>query len=429
MERREFLKNTGIGFAGAGLLNQTASLAAEGKEDELKIKQYRKLGRTGFKASDIASGGNPPPAVLRALLEAGVNYIDTAESYGGGQSERTVGQVIKDFNRKSLFITTKLHPYRGFTKEKILSRFRKCLERLQTDYIDCLMIHNCPDSKTLKSEDFHAAVKQLKSEGRLRFIGISNHGIRGGEAENMEKVMMSAVSDGRFDVMLVIYNFVVKEMGERILKAANKKDIGCTLMKTKPLDRYLIARKQIEDQLAESGEKMSERAKQRLDVFKKAADQAEGFAKKHNLKNPREIRNAAVKFVLANPMVTNAVIHFRSFDDVDPYLELSGKALTPGDEKKLALYREGFNSFYCRHACGLCEVQCPYGVPVNTIMRYNHYFDSQGLEKQAMEKYASLTTANAGKCAGCTGHCQTACPYNVQIHAMMNLAHNNLTIV
>lgn len=429
MERRDFLKNTGIGIAGAGLLTQASPLAANSSEDEFKIKLYRKLGRTGFKASDIASGGNPPPAVLRALLEAGVNYIDTAESYGGGQSERTVGQVIKGFDRKSLFITTKLHPSRGFTKEQILSRVRKCLDRMQTEYIDCLMIHNCPDSKSLKSEDFHAAVKQLKNEGRLRFIGVSNHGLRGGEAENMEQVLMSAVADGRFDVMLLIYNFVVKDMGERILKAAAQKDIGCTLMKTKPLDRYLIAKKQMEEQLKKSGEKMSEGAKQRLDVFKQAADQAEAFGKKHNLKNPREIRNAAVKFVLSNPLVTNAVIHFRSFDDVDPYLELSGKALTPGDKKKLALYREGFNSFYCRHACGLCEAHCPHGVPVNTIMRYNHYFDSQGLEKHAMEKYAALAAANAGKCADCDGHCQAACPYNVHIHAMMNLAHNNLAIV
>jgi len=67
-------------------------------------------------------------------------------------------------------------------------------------------------------------------------------------------------------------------------------------------------------------------------------------------------------------------------------------------------------------------------VPVNTVMRYNHYFDSQGLEKHAMEKYAALPTANAGKCADCAGHCQSACPYGVQIHAMMNLAHNNLVI-
>jgi predicted aldo/keto reductase-like oxidoreductase len=429
MNRRSFLRNSAVGIVGAGVLSGTPLLKAEGEPgEEVKIKAFRTLGRTGFKVSDIASGGNPNPAVLRAVLEAGVNYIDTAESYGGGESERSIGKVIKDFDRKSLFITSKLSFRKGSSKENILDRTRKCLERLQTDYLDCMMIHSCQTIDDVKNEGFHAAMKQLKSEGKVRFVGISNHGATYGKAlETMENVLMAAVADGRFDVMLLVYSFVQREMGERILKACAEKKIGATLMKTKPVDKYAYYKERFETQAKEKGEEMSQRTKDMLAVFKKRADMALEFMEKKKIKDPREIRDAAVRFVLKNPLVNTVCINFRSFDDIDPYIKLSGSSMTAADKKKLALYLEGCGSFYCRHACGICESKCPHRVPVNTIMRYNHYFASQGLEKYAMEKYAALPTAKADLCGTCTGMCESACPYNVHIHGMLTHAHSNLS--
>ena len=125
MKRRSFLKKSALCMTGAGLLNSTALLKGEGDdpaEKELKVKNYRVLGRTGFKVSDISSGGTTHPAVLKALLHAGVNYIDTAESYGAGQSEKNIGEAIGNMARKSLFITSKLSLRRGDSKENILQR-------------------------------------------------------------------------------------------------------------------------------------------------------------------------------------------------------------------------------------------------------------------------------------------------------------------
>jgi predicted aldo/keto reductase-like oxidoreductase len=149
---------------------------------------------------------------------------------------------------------------------------------------------------------------------------------------------------------------------------------------------------------------------------------------KYNLTDPREIRDTAVRFVLTNPHVHTVCINFQGFDDVEPYIRLSGSTLSTADRKKLVLYREGCGSFYCRHACGQCESHCPHGVPVNTIMRYNHYFESQGREKYAMEKYAALSTPKADLCETCPGRCETACPYNVHIHGLLTHAHRNLTL-
>ena len=102
--------------------------------------------------------------------------------------------------------------------------------------------------------------------------------------------------------------------------------------------------------------------------------------------------------------------------------------MTATDKKKLALYLEGCGTFYCRHACGQCENQCPSGVPVNTIMRYHHYYAAQGREKHAMAKYSNLAGNNAALCSNCSGHCESSCPYSVPIQGLLVLAHQTLSL-
>lgn len=111
MDRRHFLKNSAIGIgavgvASTGLLgnNQETQAQPTPPAEGPKIKEYRTLGRTGFKVSDISCGFVKDPAVLEKYLDAGVNYIDTAESYG---NEQIIGSVIKNRDRKKLFITSK----------------------------------------------------------------------------------------------------------------------------------------------------------------------------------------------------------------------------------------------------------------------------------------------------------------------------------
>jgi predicted aldo/keto reductase-like oxidoreductase len=80
--------------------------------------------------------------IIRAAYESGLNYFDTAEEYPG--HHRVLAKVIKDMDRKKVFIATKLEATKGETKEGFLKRARKALEELQTEYIDCLMMH-CPE--------------------------------------------------------------------------------------------------------------------------------------------------------------------------------------------------------------------------------------------------------------------------------------------
>ncbi|MDQ1351295.1 MAG: Aldo ket red protein [Acidobacteriota bacterium] len=437
MDRRRFLRNgaVGVGAFGVGMLGggnllhsqvEPQSQAGQEMNQALKIKEYRTLGRTEFKVSDISSGFVKDPAVLGKLLDAGINYIDSAESYG---NEEVIGSVIKNRDRKKIFVTTKLELKDDLSKEGILARARKCLERLQTDYIDCLMIHSCEKVSLIKTEGFHAAMQQLKSEGRLRFIGISNHGTNffKDPEEAMDKVLIAAALDGRFDVMLLAYNFIQDDKGAEVLKVCREKNIGTTLMKVNPIGKIPMIKERIE-KMKKDGKEIPEAYTQMISRMEAKAKKAEAFIKEYRLDDDRRMSDAAVRFALSNPDVHTVCCAFLNFESLDAFIPLSGSRLAGMEKEKLAAYKEGCGSFYCRHACGLCEPVCPQGVPVNTIMRFNHYYEAQGKEKFAMKQYARLSAPKADRCRNCTGVCESACPYGVPVQGLLTMAHRTLSL-
>jgi predicted aldo/keto reductase-like oxidoreductase len=405
-------------------------LTPEKQNDGPKIKEYRTLGRTGFRCSDVGFGssGVTDPALIGAILDAGVNYVDCAEGYLRGRVEKTIGEAMKNRDRKKVFLTTKLGLRKDVTKQNVIERANKCLERLQSKYIDCLMIHMPSTVTALDNPAYHSAIKDLKAEGKVRFSGLSNHGSQWGDVpETMETVHLAAAEDGRFDVALLVYNFIQHEMGENILKAYKKKNVGATIMKTNPVLNYM-ERKVEMDKAEDEGRDIPPRARALLERLKERADRAEGFKKKYNLTKYEEVRDAAIKFVLNNPNVNSACPSILSYSDLEAYVSLSGSKFDLKAQNALAAYKASYGEFYCRHACGQCEPQCPYGVPVNTIMRYNHYFMGQGKEKAAMLEYAQLPTNKADVCSQCEGYCERVCPYGVPVQGLLMWAHRTLTL-
>ncbi|MDH7512047.1 MAG: aldo/keto reductase [Clostridiales bacterium] len=428
--RRNFLKMAVV-LAGAATekgYSQPAARASREQHDPFpKIKGYRLLGRTGFKVSDLATGSIMDGGVLSAMLDTGVNFIDTAESYPG--HHRLVGSAIKDRDRKSLFINTKMQAEGDISREGFIKRARKSLEDLGTDYVDCMMLHMPETVEELKNEGFHAAMQELRAEGRVRFVGLSNHGsfwFRDPK-ETMERVLLAAVDDGRFDVFLMGYNFLQMDQAERVLEASRPKKIGIALMKTTPVTEYEILKLRLE-LLEKEGKEISPLFQEGLKRFREKAERAEGFIKKYGLKNPDEVKAAAIRFVLSNPDVHTVCCSVGTYEEMERVVRLSGSRLDLEGQATLAAYKAACGEFYCRHACGLCELECPRHVPVNTIMRYNHYFLAQGREKEAMLKYSQIPGARADACTNCLGHCERACPYGVPVQGMLLLAHHQLTL-
>jgi predicted aldo/keto reductase-like oxidoreductase len=161
--------------------------------------------------------------------------------------------------------------------------------------------------------------------------------------------------------------------------------------------------------------------------FERKIAKAQEFIKRHSLNSEKEIRDAALKFCLSNPKVNTVCLTVLNHEQALDYLSLSGSRLVPGEASLLAAYKADCGSLYCRHACGQCEPACPHHVPVNTIMRYDHYFASQGRERLAMSNYAELRS-RADVCENCPGYCESACPYRLPIRALLCSAHQALSL-
>ncbi|MCP4726902.1 MAG: hypothetical protein GY863_17815 [bacterium] len=433
MDRRKFMKaSLAAGVCTTGMVNSDRFRRFDLQSKEIKIKERRTLGRTGFKVSDIGFGASflTVPGLLDKALKMGVNYIDTGEHYSGGRSESTIGQVINKHDRKSIFITTKLNIRMGRGRN-LKERFYQCLERMQTDYADCLMIHMTPEIEQVKHEEFHKTFEELKSEGKVRFLGLSNHGkeqrIYGFTPVEMEDVMLAAAEDGRFDAALFVYNFLQKEQGEKIIRKFKEKNMGVTLMKTNPVNVYNRWMESYNRDV-ERGRKINEGRKKLKEEYEEFLRRSDSFKEKYDLTTNEEISDAATKFCLSNPDVHTVCPTITNFDMLDNFVSLSGQKLSETESSRLSEYETTLGRYYCRHACGICHSSCPNNVPVNTIMRYNHYFEAQGREKQAMQKYANLSTVKAGICRDCPGHCEKSCPYGVPVHSLLIHAHNNLSL-
>lgn len=142
-------------------------------------------------------------AVVRQALDSGITLLDTAYMYGLGQSERIIGQVVKDYNRSKILIATKaaqdpandLKP--NNTPAFLTQAVDDALQRLQTDYIDIFYIH-FPDATTPKNESV-AALQKLKQAGKIRAIGVSNFSLAQIKEANL---------DGYVDVVEDHYSLV-----------------------------------------------------------------------------------------------------------------------------------------------------------------------------------------------------------------------------
>ena len=149
--------------------------------------ETRNLGRTGVKVSPLCLGtmnfGGPTPEadsirIIHRALDAGINFLDTANMYNAGESERVVGKALAGGRRPKVILATKVHfPQsddpndRGNSRRHILQAIEDSLRRLNTDWVDLYQIHrpvfDMPQDETLRALD------DLVHQGKVRYIGCS----------------------------------------------------------------------------------------------------------------------------------------------------------------------------------------------------------------------------------------------------------------
>jgi len=432
LNRRRFIRNSSLSLLAAGTLGNKLIGSPSGLKQLPVIKDYRVFGRTGFRVSDISCGSIREENIIRALLDRGVNLLETSESYSSGNHERTLSRVIRDYDRSKLFITTKIHYRTGpmDSKDEIIRRCEASLERLGTDYVDGYMIHSALSSDAVKNRHFHSAVKELKKQGKVRFTGVSCHGSSyfDNPEESMEEILGAAIDDGRFDFVEMIYNFFEPDMGERILRKCAENNIGTMIMKSNPVYIFEIA-KEIVETAQKEGTELPQRRLQYYEKYGKQADTAHEFFAEYGIEGAEKIRKAALQFVLSNKNVSTIPSLVATVDDIDMHLNVSGTSLDQGTSAELKQFEELTGFLNCRIGCDICESACPYNMPVNTILRYNYYFMAKKNEKYAMKLYSELPGKKPDTCLNCEGYCESACPYGVMTRGLLAMAHQNMSFL
>jgi aryl-alcohol dehydrogenase-like predicted oxidoreductase len=335
---------------------------------------YKTFGRTGFRVTDIGVGYPSGESVLRAALKAGLNYIDTAQQYGNGNHERMVGKVIQDFDRKKLFIATKIYePEKYKSREDVVDRARKALERLQTDYVDCLMLHSAENTRILKDEAFHSAMDQLKAEGRVKSVGVSCHGSAWylPPEEDLETVLMAAVNDGRFDVFLMTYNFVNREEAERVLRACAGKKIGTAIMKSNPMITFKAIEGYV-NRFREEGQPVNDTLLAWHDRLLDKSNLAKDFFSPYGIVDDEQLVDAAIQFVISNPDAHSVCLPFKNLAELERWSLLSGRSLSEEQASLLDFYLDKFGELNCHLGCRECAAACPHNVLARPMLSMAH---------------------------------------------------------
>jgi predicted aldo/keto reductase-like oxidoreductase len=402
LSRRSFIERSvaSVVGAGIGLSGASRTVGAAGqeepaapKDEKPRIREYRDLGRTGWKVSDIAFGnaGMQDTSTLEYAMERGINYVDTARQYY--DMEKVVGQLFPA-KRDKLFVTTKLMPELITTEttvEQVMQGIEECLERLNTDYIDSCLIHSVGEDPKLgnadkiKNANVHEAFALAKKQGKIRFWGASSHGPR------MIEDFTWLIENTDIDMIMPGMNFMTKGL-EPVLAKAKAKGIAVAAMKS------MSAAKKID--------------------YKMYAGEG------------RTVRQAVLKWMLAQSDIDTITITMRTIEDIDEYVSASGRPeLSPEEKKALKGYGTLLDRDYCRPGCAGCMNACPYGVRIPDILRYRLYFNNYGREKYAMELYGKLPRARSALlCADCTGVCEMSCPHGLALRRKLIEAHGELTV-
>lgn len=199
---------------------------------------YRTLGRSGVKLSPLCLGtanfGNPTPAaesemIINRAIDAGINLLDSSNSYNAGESERIIGEVMqKNGRRHDILIATKAHyptgpgpNDRGNSRLHLLRACEESLRRLQTDYIDLYQLHR--PSPDIPIEESLSALTDLVRQGKVRYIGCSTFPAWG----IMEALMVSELKGYvRFVSEQPPYNLLDRRIENERVPLAQKHDLA-----------------------------------------------------------------------------------------------------------------------------------------------------------------------------------------------------------
>jgi aryl-alcohol dehydrogenase-like predicted oxidoreductase len=312
--------------------------------------KYNRLGHTGLYVSEIClgtmtfSGQNyfngvigtlnqkDATALIARSLEARVNFIDTADVYSLGESEKMTGAALKDLGvkRNDVVLASKVFGRMapgpndiGASRGHIMDSVRQSLERLQTDHIDLYQIHQS-DSKA-EVEETMRAMDDLVREGLIRYVGVSNW-----EAWKIMKANGVADKRGwaRVETMQAYYSIAGRDLEQDLVPLMQDQNVGCLVWS--PLAGGYLAGKYTPG----GSEKAEPGRRANFDfppIDKEKADKIvvamRDVAKAHGV----SVARVALAWVRQKPFVTSTIIGAKTLEQLNDNLEAVSLTLTPDE--------------------------------------------------------------------------------------------------
>ena len=325
--------------------------------------EYRILGKSGLKISRLGFGGIPIQRIeagdtkplMRQLLDAGVNYIDTARGYT--VSESYLGEALEGIRQHFVLATKSMaRDKEGMAKDIDIS-----LHNLKTDYIDLYQIHNPTPAdleKVLAPGGALEALQEAKAAGKIGHIGINLH---------TYPLFEKALEMDWVETIMFPYN-IVETQGEDLIAKCAEKNIGFICMKP-------LAGGAIED------------------------------------------ATLALRCIAANDTVTVVIPGMAAPEEITQNIAAICDNAPLSDKEKEAMeaVRASLGTHFCRR-CNYCA-PCTAGISIYSVFLMDGYLTRYGLADWARMRYNGMDKT-ASDCIEC-GVCETRCPYNLPIRQMM----------
>lgn len=307
--------------------------------------EYKTLGRAGVKVSPLCLGtmmfGGPTNEkdsirIIHRALDAGINFMDTANVYNDGESERVIGKAVRS-NREKWIIATKVHGsmgddvnQSGSHRVSIMSAVEASLKRLCTDYIDVYYLHRW-DVSTRIAESLRALDDCVRL-GKVRYIACSNF-----EAWRVCEALWTSEKLGLEEFVCVqpLYNIVNRDAEVELLPFCEKYGVG--VVPYSPLARGVLSGKYLVGQKPPKGSRAARKDRRILQTELReesyeVARQLKPLADAHG----KTLTQFALAWVLANPLITSAIIGPRTMEQLEDNLGCLDCTLSAEDEAAIA---------------------------------------------------------------------------------------------
>jgi aryl-alcohol dehydrogenase-like predicted oxidoreductase len=301
---------------------------------------YRPLGRTGVQVSPLCLGtmmfgawGNTDHddsiRIIHRALDAGINFVDTADVYSAGESEEIVGKALKG-RRDDVVLATKFFMpmgddpnMRGGSRRWIVTEVENSLRRLQTDHIDLYQVHR-PDP-AVDVEETLGALTDLVAQGKVRSIGSSSY-----SAGEIVEAQWTAREQGlqRFRTEQPPYSLLVRGIELDVLPTAQRHGMG--ILTYSPLSGGWLSGSWSADSSPTSParQRLAKRFDMSLPENQRKLEAVEHLAEVADDAGLSMIE-LALAFVLNHPGVTSAIVGPRTMEQLESQLPAAGVTLAP----------------------------------------------------------------------------------------------------